>query len=241
MNGPQWLTDERKWPTWTGHVEISTQLSNITGPKTHRSDDKIPSDPPRISQIIDMNRYSDLNKLLTVTGYALKFVKNCQKKRPYRLRSSQGDRNLRTSLTKEDISLAMDLWIKDTQQDRFVKELEHISLNPKVKSLPLVQQLRLYLDENGIIRYLQSAPDHEFKWIMHYQDHLTKSVLRALKSKRAAKVAYKLLDIFLLFGVEVGNFGYGVRTIAGNLSGVLSRNQLESISDSSLSVTQIPD
>ncbi|VDH93828.1 Hypothetical predicted protein [Mytilus galloprovincialis] len=89
MNGPQWLTDECKWPTWTGHVEISTQLSNITGPKTHRSDDKIPSDPQRISQIIDMNRYSDLNRLLTVTGYVLKFVKNCQKKRPYRLRSSQ--------------------------------------------------------------------------------------------------------------------------------------------------------
>ncbi|XP_071132987.1 uncharacterized protein [Mytilus edulis] len=104
MNGPQWLTDECKWPTWTRHVEISTQLSNITGPKTHRSDDKVPSDPQRISQIIDMNRYSDLNKLLTVTGYI------------------------------------------------FVKELEHISLNPKVKSLPLVQQLRLYLDENGIIR-----------------------------------------------------------------------------------------
>ena len=76
---------------------------------------------------------------------------------------------------------------------------------------------------------------------MHYSDHLTKTVLRALKSKRAAKVAYKLLDIFLLFGVEVGNFDSGVRTIAGNLSGVLSRNQLESISDSSLSVTQIPD
>ncbi|XP_071137411.1 uncharacterized protein [Mytilus edulis] len=152
MNGPQWLTDECKWPTWTGHVEISTQLSNITGPKTHRSDDKVPSDPQQISQIIDMNRYSDLNRLLTVTGYVLKFVKNCQKKRPYRLRSSQGDRNLRTSLTEEEISLAMNLWIKDTQQDRFVKELEHISLNPKVKSLPLVQQLRLYLDENGIIR-----------------------------------------------------------------------------------------
>ncbi|XP_076089944.1 KRAB-A domain-containing protein 2-like [Mytilus galloprovincialis] len=48
---------------------------------------------------------------------------------------------------------------------------------------------------------LQSVPDQEFKWIMHYQDHLTKfSVLRALKSKRAAEVAYQLLDIFLLFG-----------------------------------------
>ncbi|VDI23341.1 Hypothetical predicted protein [Mytilus galloprovincialis] len=66
-----------------------------------------------------MYRYSDLNKLLTVNGCVLKFVKNCQKKnRPYRQRSSQVDRKLKTILTKEEISLAMDLWIKDIQQDR---------------------------------------------------------------------------------------------------------------------------
>ena len=36
---------------------------------------------------------------------------------------------------------------------------------------------------------------------MHYQDHLTKfSILRLLKSKRAAEVAYQLTDIFLLLG-----------------------------------------
>jgi transposase InsO family protein len=36
---------------------------------------------------------------------------------------------------------------------------------------------------------------------MHYQDHLTKfSILRPLKSKRAAEVAYQLTDIFLLLG-----------------------------------------
>ncbi|XP_066988202.1 KRAB-A domain-containing protein 2-like [Macrobrachium rosenbergii] len=40
-----------------------------------------------------------------------------------------------------------------------------------------------------------------FSWIMVYQDHLTKFiVLRRLTSKRAAEVAYQLLDIFLLFG-----------------------------------------
>ncbi|XP_064082882.1 KRAB-A domain-containing protein 2-like [Macrobrachium nipponense] len=39
------------------------------------------------------------------------------------------------------------------------------------------------------------------KWIMVYQDHLTKfCVLRPLTSKRAAEVAYQLLDIFLLLG-----------------------------------------
>ena len=45
------------------------------------------------------------------------------------------------------------------------------------------------------------CPDGEYKWIMHYQDHLTKfSILRPLTSKRAAEVAYQLTDIFLLIG-----------------------------------------
>ncbi|XP_068246530.1 KRAB-A domain-containing protein 2-like [Palaemon carinicauda] len=40
-----------------------------------------------------------------------------------------------------------------------------------------------------------------YKWIMVYQDHLTKfCVLRPLTSKRTAEVVYQLLDIFLLLG-----------------------------------------
>ncbi|XP_064099873.1 KRAB-A domain-containing protein 2-like isoform X3 [Macrobrachium nipponense] len=52
---------------------------------------------------------------------------------------------------------------------------------------------------------MQSMPSgSNKKWIMVYQDHLTKfCILRALKSKRAAEVAFHLLDIFLLFGAPV--------------------------------------
>jgi hypothetical protein len=50
---------------------------------------------------------------------------------------------------------------------------------------------------------MQSLPDGDYKFIMHYLDHLTKfSVLKALTSKRAAEVGYQLLDIFLLFGAQ---------------------------------------
>ena len=49
--------------------------------------------------------------------------------------------------------------------------------------------------------YMQSMSDGDFKFSMHYQDHLTKfSVLRALTSKRALEVGSQLLDIFLLIG-----------------------------------------
>ena len=48
---------------------------------------------------------------------------------------------------------------------------------------------------------MQLSPQGQFKWIMIYQCHLTKFViLRPLTSKRAAEVAFQLLDIFLLFG-----------------------------------------
>ena len=48
---------------------------------------------------------------------------------------------------------------------------------------------------------MQSMPNGTHKWIMVYQDHLTKfCVLRALSTKRAAEVAHQLMDIFLLFG-----------------------------------------
>ena len=47
----------------------------------------------------------------------------------------------------------------------------------------------------------ESEPDGDCRYIMTYQDHLTKFVfLRALTSKRAAQVALHLIDIFCEIG-----------------------------------------
>ena len=47
----------------------------------------------------------------------------------------------------------------------------------------------------------QSQPDEDFKFIMVYQDHLTKFVvLRPLKSKTADEVCDNIIDIFTLLG-----------------------------------------
>ncbi|XP_068250938.1 KRAB-A domain-containing protein 2-like [Palaemon carinicauda] len=51
---------------------------------------------------------------------------------------------------------------------------------------------------------MQSMSCRTFKWIMVYQDHLTKfCVLRQLTSKRAAEVAFQLANIFLFLGAPV--------------------------------------
>ena len=48
---------------------------------------------------------------------------------------------------------------------------------------------------------MQAQPDGEFKFILNYQDHLTKFVnLRALTYKKADLVADELVEIFCIFG-----------------------------------------
>jgi hypothetical protein len=46
---------------------------------------------------------------------------------------------------------------------------------------------------------MESTPDRGYKYIMNYQDHFSKmNILRPLRSKKAAEVAYNLIDIFCL-------------------------------------------
>lgn len=48
---------------------------------------------------------------------------------------------------------------------------------------------------------MQTSQDGEYKFILNYQEHLTKFVyLRPLKTKTAAEVAYNLVDIFCVIG-----------------------------------------
>ena len=48
---------------------------------------------------------------------------------------------------------------------------------------------------------MKSQSDGDLKWILVYQDHLTKFVqLRSVKSKRPREMAYQLFDIFSIFG-----------------------------------------
>ena len=48
---------------------------------------------------------------------------------------------------------------------------------------------------------MQAEPKGYYRFIMNYQDHLTKfTILRPLKSKTAEEVAYQLMDIFCMFG-----------------------------------------
>jgi len=65
---------------------------------------------------------------------------------------------------------------------------------------------------------MQAQPDGNYKFILVYQDHLTKFVnLRPLSNKRAEEVAYVLLDIFTTFGAPAILQSYNGREFSNKI------------------------
>ncbi|XP_025264624.1 KRAB-A domain-containing protein 2-like [Camponotus floridanus] len=88
---------------------------------------------------------------------------------------------------------------------RHVRYVVKCQLKKKIPKHGLVVQLILsdYMNSRCQVDLIdmQSEPDKDYRFIMNYQDHLTKfTILRPLKTKTAEEVAYQLIDIFCLFG-----------------------------------------
>ena len=88
--------------------------------------------------IIDLERYSSLNKLLAVTSCVIRFLTNCK----------SGEKDPKFGpFTTQELSIAMTLWIKAVQGQAFSHEIQQLSRKDTKLSLPLIRQLCLYLDD----------------------------------------------------------------------------------------------
>ena len=96
-----------------------------------------------IDQVIEVNRFSDVTKLLRVTALVLTFVRNVKN----RALSVKGQRK---DLKTLNLNEAEELWIKAVQASSFAEEIKFL-LNSKSKVTPpnYVSQFGLFLD-NGI-------------------------------------------------------------------------------------------
>jgi len=90
----------------------------------------------------------------------------------------------------------------------YLKFCESCQSKQKSKNKGLVIKPMMFSEMNSRCQVdlidMQSQGDGEFRFIMVYQDHLTKFVqLRPLKTKRAEEVAKHLIDIFCIFGAPM--------------------------------------
>ena len=140
--GPKWLSlSADSWPVWSGastHVEREIYQEGmevvcmVTGELSSS-----------LLNVIDPERYSLLSKFLAVTSHVIRFKTNCK----------SSEKDCKTGpLTTQELSITMTLWTKAIQGQAFSREIQQLSKKDNKLSLPLVCQLRLYLDDNAVLR-----------------------------------------------------------------------------------------
>ena len=172
LHGPRWLHSRQDWPQWTP-TNAFLQLAE--------EEDEHESQPPAtqtskdvtgINAVIDITRFSTIDKLIAVTAYVLRYVRNtCTKQPPVIGPLSAAERNA-----------ALKEWIFSSQASSYPAELNY--LRKKQNSCPnLVRQLRLYLDDKQLLRCsgrIHNAPlsdDTKFPLLLPSKHRLTDLII----------------------------------------------------------------
>ena len=143
-HGPSWLSSPSQWPTWNPSEALlvqATKSEDLLSSAVDHSTDVLPP-PNGIHILIDPSAYSSYTKLLDVTAYVLRFIHN----------TTQMLFKLTGPLTPSELSVANLRWVGNVQHRCFSEEITSLKTNNRSSRLPLVRQLRLYLDHTGLIR-----------------------------------------------------------------------------------------
>ena len=142
--GPQWLLSESQWPHWKPSQVLHLSLSQSLEEETS-SGDSVPTQPPEektgIHRVVDISRYSALSKLVGVTAYVLRFLNHLRKCEPKHV----------GPLSAKERHHALQEWIKNCQALTYFNEIANLTSHSQSR-LPLVRQLRLFLDSGGLLR-----------------------------------------------------------------------------------------
>ena len=178
--GPPWLPSETKWPTWNSSEIQTTALAvEDTNSKPSNATPAI-VDNTGLSQIINVSNHSNLTKLLLITAFVLRFIRNCRKPKI----------NFTGAITPTELTQAN---LKEIQREVFTKEISNIKSQahcPQTSRLPLVRQLRLFLDKSGLLRCggrIHNAPTSQlakFPYLLPTKHPFTNLIIHATHKKQ---------------------------------------------------------
>ena len=105
-----------------------------------------------LSQVIDIEGYSSVTRLLRITAHILRFIRNAKKGVSNRETHKTPREPLRKELNAQELNEAELLWIKTVQKASFAKEIGFLQSNGGTFSPVYVTQFGLFLDNQHIIR-----------------------------------------------------------------------------------------
>ena len=152
MHGPHWLPTKSDWPAWmpTSVFHLHADEEDVEPEVTHTL--KLTENQEGMLSIIDISRYSHIHRLLAVIAYVLRWVHNLCK-----------SAKISGPLTSVELTNARRLLIKSIRSSTFQEEFAYL-LKKQTKCPPLIRQLRLFLDDQHMIRCggrIHNAPTTE--------------------------------------------------------------------------------
>ncbi len=91
--------------------------------------------------LFPLNRFSSHLKLVRVTAWVMRFLKNCR-----------SPRTNAPNLSVEEITRAENYWLSYSQVSCFGKEIENLKMKKPVSSSSPLTRLHPFLDTNGLLR-----------------------------------------------------------------------------------------
>ena len=133
LQGPSWILNAASWLQWPKSQHLSSTVA------TAITEQQITPLPPGISTIIDITRFPSNSRLLATSVYVYRFC-------------------FRTGIQRipaaSEHNIVEVQWIHTQQQEFYPYVLDYLSSSKVNKSHdpPIVRQLNLFLDGNGLIR-----------------------------------------------------------------------------------------
>ena len=130
-----------------------------------------------IHSVVDITRYSRYTKLIRVTAFILRFVNNCR--RPHNRKLSR--------LSVHELHEAEKMWLRRCQSTSYPEEIDN--LQSKTGGLPMVKQLRLFLDSDGYIccgGRIHNAPVAELakiSYLLPGKHYLTRLIIQDTRER----------------------------------------------------------
>ncbi|CAI6362844.1 unnamed protein product [Macrosiphum euphorbiae] len=165
-HGPTWLPDQDSWPNSTPLLTTSTvpeerSVSTTAAPTVVTSD--------------IITRYFDFDRLLRITSYLLRFMKNCR---------TSAENRVHGFISVPEMKQALQYWLRSAQELEFSAELNDLRQNTVLKSTSTLKSLNPFLDSAGLLRVggrlsQSDLPyDHKHPIILPKTHHLTLLIVR---------------------------------------------------------------
>ena len=142
-----------------------------------------------LSQVIDIERYSSVTRLLRVTAYILRFIRNAKKSVSHHETRKSPEQSSKGELNVQELNQAEMLWIKIVQTASFAKELEFLQSRRGTFPPVYVTQFNLFLDDQQIIRCkgrVSNAPlseERKYPILLPSKHQLTNLIIQDVHSK----------------------------------------------------------